>query len=219
MFITPEMKGTASEIIIKKSRFIGRVFPVQSAEEVETELLQVRQMEKSASHNCFAYSVGLGVPVERFSDDGEPSGTAGRPILEVIRRRGISNVLVVVTRYFGGTLLGANGLIRAYADSASHALDKTAMLMCRQMNRIELVCDYGQYGKLEYELGRQGFTLMDKQFSNEVAFFVLVPVEEADTLCKQIADWSGGQASVVVKPAEFIGLSADGSFHFDVVHS
>jgi uncharacterized YigZ family protein len=219
MFTTPDGAQTASDVIVKKSRFIGRVFPVQSVEEAETELNRVRQIEKAATHNCFAYSVGLGVPVERSSDDGEPSGTAGRPILEVIRRREISNVLVVVTRYFGGTLLGASGLVRAYADTASHALDETEMLLCRQMNRIDMVCDYGLYGKLEYELGRLGFTLMEKQFTDEVAFFVLVPAEAADTLCVQIADLSGGQARVAVQPAEYVGLAADGSFRFGVLLS
>ncbi len=217
MFTTPESALIASDVVIKKSRFIGRVFSVQNVDEADAELNRVRQIEKSVTHNCFAYSIGLGVPVERFSDDGEPSGTAGKPILEVIRRRGVSNVLVVVTRYFGGTLLGANGLVRAYADMASHALDETSLLTCRQMNRIYINCDYSYYGKLEYELGRLGFTLMEKQFSDEVAFFVLVPVVEADTLCSHIADWSVGQAHVVVQPAEYVGLANDGTFRFNVI--
>lgn len=216
MYTTPERMQVATELNVKKSRFIGRVVPIASVGEAETALEQLRQTEKAANHHCFAYSIGLGVPVERFSDAGEPSGTAGRPILEVMRRQGIANVLVVVTRYFGGTLLGASGLIRAYADAAAHALSETPMLTCRQMHVLTITCDYGQYGKLEYELGQSNLTLLGKQFLAEVTFQVVVSVEAVNTLCTHIGDWTGGRASVTVQPAAFVGCTQTGSFRFDV---
>src|SRR5579875_303176 len=215
-FITPAQQHTATDLIVKKSRFIGHVVPIKSVEEAEAALASIQTLHKSANHNCYAYTVGLGVPVERFSDDGEPSGTAGRPILEVLRRRGISNVLVVVTRYFGGTLLGANGLVRAYADTTVHALDETPMLACQQMHRVDILCGYGQFGKVEYELTQLGYTMLNKEFGADVSFSILAQVDAVDGLCEKLADWSSGQVHTVVQPAEYVGISPDGQFVYGV---
>ncbi len=217
MFTTPASSNAITENIVKKSRFIGRVCQIRSVEEAETDLASIHHTEKSATHNCYAYSVGLGVPVERFSDDGEPNGTAGRPILEVIRRRNVANVLIVVTRYFGGTLLGANGLVRAYTETAACALDETPLLTCREMNQLDISCEYGQFGKLAYEFNRLEFSLLNQSFLTNVSFSVLAPIEDANALCQWIADWSMGQAHVVVQPAKYVGIGPDGSFRFDVV--
>lgn len=211
MFITPESSHSA-EIVMKKSRFIGHLVPVKTAEEAEGALAELRVVHKSATHNCYAYTVGLTVPVERFSDDGEPSGTAGRPILEVLRRKPIANALVVVTRYFGGTLLGANGLVRAYAEATATVIDEASLLHCQRMQRLQIRVDYGRFGKLEYELSQLGYTLLDKEFSADVAFSLWVTVEEQAKLMEAVLNWTNGQAQVEVAAPEYVGIRQDSTF-------
>ncbi|KPV42479.1 hypothetical protein AN477_17915 [Alicyclobacillus ferrooxydans] len=207
-----------TESVIKKSRFISRIVPIQSAEEAEEELAKIREVHKGANHNCFAYRFGLGVPVERFSDDGEPSGTAGRPILDVMRRRPILNALVVVTRYFGGMLLGANGLIRAYADGASSVIDAATVLKCTPMQRITLRCDYSLYGKLEYVLQEAGYALEDKTYAEDVSFAIWVNEDETSEMLTKIADVTGGQARSDVSHPTYVGVRPDGSLLYSVLH-
>ncbi|MFB5191046.1 YigZ family protein [Alicyclobacillus fastidiosus] len=209
-FTTPQFEITV-ETVEKKSRFIATVVPILGVDDAERALLEIREQHKSANHNCFAYRVGLGVPIERFSDDGEPSGTAGRPILEVIRRRGIDNVLVVVTRYFGGILLGASGLVRTYADAASQGLSAATMLHCDVMNTLRVTCDYGIYGKLEYVLGQNGIAIYEKTFSDVVSFEIVVPESDVEDRLTALSEWTNGQASVEVLPGEYIGVTQDGS--------
>jgi uncharacterized YigZ family protein len=217
-FVTPEVAGDA-EIVEKKSRFIGHVVPVKSVAEAELALEDIRQRHKGANHNCYAYRVGLGIPIERFSDDGEPGGTAGRPILEVLRRRPIENVIVIVTRYFGGTLLGANGLVHAYTDATVAGLDAVSMLDCQLMQRIDVDCDYGQYGKLEYELANVGYAMLDKDFTDRVRFHVWSEVAHAEGVVEKLADWSNGQVVCTLSRPAYVGIRADGSFVFDVWHA
>ncbi|MCL6455169.1 MAG: YigZ family protein [Alicyclobacillus sp.] len=204
------------EVDIKKSRFIGRVEPIWRTEDAEARLAEIRERHKTATHNCFAWRVGLGVPVERFSDDGEPSGTAGRPILEVLRRRPILNALVVVTRYFGGTLLGANGLIRAYADGCAAAIDAATVLTCVQMRKLSVVCDYSVYGKLEYELAASGVDLVEKTYQADVRFSLWVRAEACPDVVHQLTEWSSGQARVTAADPEWVGLRPDGTRVFGV---
>lgn len=215
MFITPESER-ATEIVIKKSRFIGQLVPIQCVEDAEAALERLRLLHKSAAHNCYAYTVGLGVPVERFSDDGEPSGTAGRPILEVLRRRPVANALVVVTRYFGGTLLGANGLVRAYADATSSVLNEASLLNCRLMQRLQVGLDYGRFGKVEYELTQLGYALLEKEFAADVSFTLWVTIEEREQLVESLQNWSNGQAEVKMADPEYVGVRHDGTFVYDV---
>jgi uncharacterized YigZ family protein len=214
-FTTPAAP-TEAEIVIKKSRFIGQVRPVRSVDEAEVALQEIRAVHKTATHNCYAYTVGLGVPVERFSDDGEPSGTAGRPILEVLRRRGVANTLLVVTRYFGGTLLGANGLVRAYTDASVAALDAADWLNCRLMRRVTVRVDYGRFGKLEYELSQAGYTLREKEFAEDVRLILWADADQVPDLQQHLADWTDGTAAVEVSPAEYVGENADGDLVFGV---
>ncbi|WP_067930139.1 YigZ family protein [Alicyclobacillus kakegawensis] len=217
-FVTPA-RAAEVEIVVKKSRFIGQLRPVNSVEQAEADLDAIRAVHKTATHNCYAYTVGLGVPVERFSDDGEPSGTAGRPILEVLRRRGVSNSLVVVTRYFGGTLLGASGLVRAYTDTAARVLDEAEWLTCRWMQPVSVAIDYGRFGKLEHELASAGWVVRDKQFSEDVRLLIWTPVGDTLKLKEQIADWTDGQARIEVGPAEYVGEDEQGELVFGVVES
>lgn len=215
MFITPELPHQ-EEIVIKKSRFIGHLVPVKSVEEAEAALTKIRVEHKSATHNCYAYTVGLGVPVERFSDDGEPNGTAGRPILEVLRRKPIANALVVVTRYFGGTLLGANGLVRAYTEATAAAIDGSSLLKCQEMQKLQVQVDYGQYGKLEYELTQLGYALLEREFTDNVAFTLWVDVNEVESLRESLLNWSNGQSQIRASTPEYVGVRPESTFVFDV---
>ncbi|GMA50994.1 YigZ family protein [Alicyclobacillus contaminans] len=214
-FVTPET-ANQYEIVIKKSRFIGHLVPVTSVEEAEAALNAIRLEHKTATHNCYAYRVGLGVPVERFSDDGEPSGTAGRPILEVLRRRPIHNALVVVTRYFGGTLLGANGLVHAYTDATVEVLNHTPLLTCRRMVLVSVRLDYSHYGKFEYELAQRNLAMLDPVYAEDVSFQVRLPEEDVPEFLQSVADWSNGQAECVTSEAEFVGIRPDGGFVLNV---
>ncbi|CAM3776303.1 YigZ family protein [Alicyclobacillus pomorum] len=210
-FVTPEVSNE-HEIVIKKSRFIGHVVPIKSVEDAEAALERIRTVHKTATHNCYAYRVGLGVPVERFSDDGEPSGTAGKPILEVLRRKPIDNALVVVTRYFGGTLLGASGLVRAYTDATVEVLDHTPMLTCQRMVLVTIRCDYAQYGKFEYELNARDMKMLNKEFTDAVSFQVWLEESTVDKFLEEVSNWSNGQAECVTSEAEYVGIRPDGGF-------
>ena len=137
------------EIIEKKSRFIGYAVPAESEEEALAAVEKIKKKHYDARHNCYAFSIGTGPqPLLRFSDDGEPQGTAGKPILEVIGGSGVRNVCIVVTRYFGGTLLGTGGLVRAYTEAAKAALAAGVVKKRRPMIRAKLGMDYGDLGKL-----------------------------------------------------------------------
>lgn len=205
-----------TEIDVKKSRFIATSRPILTVQDAESALENIHTHYKSANHHCYAYSVGLGVPHERFSDDGEPSGTAGRPILEVIRRQDIRNVLVVVTRYFGGTLLGASGLARAYTDAAAQALSHSPLLTCRFMHRLDVTCEYSQYGKVEYELTQQSYVMLDKTFTDVIDFGILVSPDELTKINENIMLWTNGNALTTTQPGSYVGVRPDGSFRYDV---
>lgn len=206
-----EERATA-EVVIKKSRFIGHLVPVHQVTSAEAALAAVRDEHKAANHHCFAYTVGLdGTPAERFSDDGEPSGTAGRPMLELLRRREVRNTLLVVTRYFGGTLLGANGLVHAYQGASQAAMEAATALTCVRMHEATVTCDYATFGKLDHAYAQARYPARDKQFGEAVAFTVTVGEEEADALVQTTADLSNGQARVVVAAAAWFGVRPDGS--------
>lgn len=208
--------GKTVETAEKKSRFISCVFPILSIDNAEQYLREVRERYAGANHHCYAYRVGVGVPIERFSDDGEPSGTAGRPILEVIRRQGLDNVLVVVTRYFGGVLLGANGLVRAYTDGAAQGLNAAPKMVCGPMRSIMVECDYGLYGKLEYALASEGITMREPTFLEHVSFTITVASEAADEWVAKLTDWTNGQVSCHVGDEVYMGVTEDGNLVRDV---
>ncbi|WP_040288627.1 YigZ family protein [Alicyclobacillus hesperidum] len=214
-YMTLAARYTA-EIIEKKSRFIADAFPIRSVADAETAIATVREAHPTARHHVYAYRIGVGVPYERFSDDGEPSGTAGRPVLEVMRRQGIDNVLVVVTRYFGGILLGANGLVRAYTEAAAAALTDAPKLHCQPMVKIVVTCDYSHYGKLEYQLAQAEIAMREPTFADAVTFQVIVPEGDAEQVAQQFADWTSGQARCDMHPAAYMGLAPNGEIVHDV---
>jgi uncharacterized YigZ family protein len=198
---TIEQYGTA-EIIIKKSRFIGHAIPVQAEEEAVRFIEAIKKEHGSATHNCFAYIIGERDQIQKQSDDGEPSGTAGRPILEVIKHQGLKNVALVVTRYFGGIMLGAGGLIRAYTDGAVIGLEAAQPIYQVNHRQVFVEVDYTWYGKLENEFRNRSVLLGDAQFTDKVIVTCYPLEEQAEGFMSWITDVTQGQS--VIKLGEAV---------------
>lgn len=162
------LKNGKAEIEIKKSIFIGRAFFVKSEEEALDFLDKVKEEEKSATHNCHAYIIGEDGLTQRYSDDGEPSGTAGIPMLEVLKKEEMRNVLVIVTRYFGGTKLGAGGLVRAYTDAVVKALDDAKRVVMKNFMRTKIIYDYTFHGALVNLLANENFKIIEENYTDKV---------------------------------------------------
>ncbi|OME76349.1 YigZ family protein [Paenibacillus sp. FSL A5-0031] len=184
----------SAEIVIKKSRFIGYAKPVESEEEAVAFINEIKQLHKQATHNCSAYIVGERDQFQKASDDGEPSGTAGKPILEVIKHKGLKNVAVVVTRYFGGIMLGAGGLVRAYTDGAVAGIEAADEIVNVLHREVFVDVDYTWYGKLENELHTKGTRVGGTDFTDRVIVRCLPEEPEADAFIAWVTDLTQGQA-------------------------
>lgn len=192
-----------AEMIERKSRFIGYCRPVKTQDEAINFINEIRTLHRQATHNVYAY-VLRDNNIMRYSDDGEPAGTAGVPVLEVIKKEGLTDVAVVVTRYFGGVLLGAGGLVRAYGKSAKLGID-AAVRVEKIYCKLYLVrCDYSTYGKLEYAANSEGYILKDCTFENDVCMTIGVRPEQESAFLKTVADISGGSAQINELPGEYI---------------
>lgn len=185
-----------AEIVIKKSRFIGYAKPVETEEEAIQFIDEIKRMNRSATHNCSAYVVGERDQFQKASDDGEPSGTAGKPILEVIKHKGLKNVAVVVTRYFGGIMLGAGGLVRAYTDGSVAGIEAAGEIVRVLHKEVYVDVDYTWYGKLENELHGRGTRVGGTEFTDRVIVKCLPEVPEADAFIEWITDLTAGQAVI-----------------------
>jgi uncharacterized YigZ family protein len=182
------------EIVIKKSRFIGHAKPVESEDEAVAFIEELKKKYWNATHNCSAYLIGERDQFQKALDDGEPSGTAGKPILEVIKHRGMKNIVVVVTRYFGGIMLGAGGLVRAYTDGAVAGIDAAEPIVKVLHREIIVDVDYTWYGKLENELRGRGYRVGEVLFTDRVRVQCLPEAGEADRFQAWITDVTQGQA-------------------------
>ena len=191
-------------LIEKKSRFIGRIIKIETEQEAKDHLAKIRKDNKDAVHNCFAYIV-KNENIERFSDDGEPQGTAGMPILEVLRREGVTNVLCVVTRYFGGILLGAGGLVRAYNNTAKIALDNAGTALMLPFLNINIETDYALFDIITNNL--DGFTIYmgETLYTDKITINLSVLKEEFETLQNKIIEISKGSIRPQVIKEEFRG--------------
>lgn len=186
-------EGGQGEIVEKKSRFIATVAPVTSEEEALEFISGLKKKYWNATHNCSAFVIGENQEVSRCSDDGEPSGTAGRPMLDVLLGEDIHNAAVVVTRYFGGTLLGTGGLVRAYSKAVREGL-KSCVIIEKQKGILQkLGTDYNGIGKIQYLLGQKGYAIMDSEYTDTVKVEVLVPVEEIEGLREEITEATSGR--------------------------
>ena len=189
-------KGGDGEIVEKKSRFIAEVHPVTSEEEAMEILEQTRKQYWDARHHCWAYIIGRNPAAERMSDDGEPAGTAGKPILEVIRGRELTNVLVIVTRYFGGTLLGTGGLVRAYTSAAIDGLEHSESITRIHGIKLLIRAEYTDLGKIQYLLASRDVIQLDPVYTDKVELMALVPVEQMKGLKADLMEGTNGQVAL-----------------------
>lgn len=201
--------GGEEEIIEKKSRFIAVVEHVESEEEAISFIESVRKKHWNATHNCFAYIIGIEQPLMRCSDDGEPSGTAGRPMLDVLVGTRLCNIVVVVTRYFGGTLLGTGGLVRAYSGAVKAGLDGSMLITRRLAKKLEICCDYTWTGKLQYLAAQMKLRILDTDYSDMVKMVILAPAQDSNRFQKQVTEATNGQVKAV-ESAQLYYAEADG---------
>lgn len=185
------------ELKVKGSRFIGETFLVGSGDKAAACLESVRRREYRATHHCYAYVTGLASRVEfKYSDDGEPSGTAGRPIYDIIIGHGLTDLLVVVTRYFGGTKLGTGGLVRAYGEAARAAIEASGRHEQFLTGDYRLVLEFARYDQLLREIGKLGASVIDSEFSDEVVLKVRVRRSLAERLVATFVELSSGKGQV-----------------------
>lgn len=176
------------EFTEKKSRFIGRVWPVESEEEALEKIQEMKRQHYDATHNCWAYIIKGGAM--RFSDDGEPGGTAGNPMMQVLQREQLNNVVCVVTRYFGGVLLGAGGLVRAYTKGAKIAIDAAGKSMKRVWSVLYVPCPYSFYERVKLEVEAFGGIIRSTEFTSEVEMEILVAEAQAQPFLDRLTDMS-----------------------------
>ena len=184
------------EIVEKKSRFIAHVQAVDSVEEAQEFIEAVKKKYWDARHNCSAFSVGEMNPLTRCSDDGEPGGTAGKPVLEVIQGSGIRNIVIVVTRYFGGTLLGTGGLVRAYTEAAKAGIENAVIIEKIPATRMKLFTEYTDLGKIQYILAQNQVTVENTEYTDKVEIRALFPEKEKKALCRALTEGTGGRVHI-----------------------
>lgn len=189
-------RGGSGEIEEKKSRFIATIEPVSTEEEAAAFINRIKKQYWDARHNCTAFVLGEGGQIMRSSDDGEPSGTAGRPMLEVLTGERITNIAVVVTRYFGGTLLGTGGLIRAYQGAVKEGLKNCVVLKKQKGIELSVTCDYTDSGKLQYMSASEKWNVMSTDYGSDVKMVLLVPNNEIDTIISEITDATSARAKI-----------------------
>ena len=188
-YLVPSEYGE-DEFIEKKSRFIGRIWPVETEEEALARIQEMKKKHYDATHNCWAYIIRDGAV--RFSDDGEPGGTAGMPMLQVLQREGLFNVVCVVTRYFGGILLGAGGLVRAYTKGAKIAVDAAGKSMKRVWTVLYVPCPYSFYERVRLEAEGFGGIVRKADFGAEVEMELLFPEAKTQEFLDRLTDMTAG---------------------------
>jgi len=189
-------KDFIAEEEIKKSRFICHLKRVYTEEEARAFISEIKKEHHKANHNCSAFTLGERQEIQRSSDDGEPSGTAGVPMLEILKKREITNVCAVVTRYFGGIKLGAGGLIRAYAGSVGHALDQVGLVKFVPQEQLILTLDYGNYDGLQRFLSTQGLVISESEFLSDVTVKLFVDLDKTEQLLADLIEQFSGKISV-----------------------
>ena len=189
-------KEAAAEIEEKKSRFIATVRPVSSEQEAQDFINRLKTKYWDATHNVYAYYICAESTLQKFSDDGEPSGTAGLPVLEAIKKLEVQDVAVVVTRYFGGTLLGASGLVRAYGKSAAVGIEAAGIVRKLLCTEVRVTIDYSMLGSIQAAIASRGYSVKDTVYTDNVSMDVYVPVDEFDFFTALITEESNGRADI-----------------------
>jgi uncharacterized protein, YigZ family len=190
------LEGGIGETVEKKSRFIATVLPVENEEDASTFIERIKKQYWDATHNCFAYVIGNNNEIQRCSDDGEPSGTAGKPMLDVLLGEEIHNAVVVVTRYFGGTLLGTGGLVRAYAKAVQLGLSSSTVVYKNPGRKLHIRTDYNGVGKLQYIIGQMQLNTLDILYTDEVNIFIIAPMDMVNTFCNKVTEATAGKAEI-----------------------
>lgn len=198
-------EGAEAEIIEKKSRFIATVKPVKTEEEALAFIESLKKKYWNASHNCFAYTVGDNQELLRFSDDGEPGGTAGKPMLDVIIGSKLHDVAVVVTRYFGGTLLGTGGLVRAYSGAVQAGLLASKIITKTLGFKLKITTDYTNLGKIQYILGESKIQILNSEYTDIVILETIIPSEMLDEIQTDITEGTSGKAKFEVGDSCWFG--------------
>lgn len=194
-------KGGEGEIVEKKSRFIATVVPVESEAEALEFIAAMKKKYWNATHNCSAFVIGENYEIQRCSDDGEPQGTAGRPMLDVLLGEEIHNAAVVVTRYFGGILLGTGGLVRAYSKSVQEGLRQSSIIEKKLGVLLQIKTDYNGIGKIQYLLGQRGLTIIHSDYTDVVMIETLVPQEQLAELKEAVTEGTNGRAEYLKEEA------------------
>ena len=189
-------KFGVDEYIIEKSTFIGYAKPIKTEDEAIEFVNEIKKKHKDATHNVWAYTVGENMNIQRYSDDGEPQGTAGIPTLEVIKKEDLRDVVVVVTRYFGGVKLGAGGLVRAYTKGAKIGIEAGIVIEKVKYTEVKIKIEYTQLGKIQNEIMNLGFTVKDTLYSEDVEIIVYSKVEDAESLKDKMIDITSGTADI-----------------------
>lgn len=187
------IEGGEGEIVEKKSRFIATVQPVETEEEAVAFIDSTKKKYWDARHNCSAFVIGSKKELTRCSDDGEPSGTAGRPMLEVLLGQGVTNVAVVVTRYFGGVLLGTGGLVRAYTKAVQEGLKNSQIAVLAYGTKMKIETDYNGIGKLQYILGKASIPILDSEYTDVVTLSVFLLQEQKVGILKEMTEATAGK--------------------------
>ena len=199
-YLIPTQEAHA-EFTERRSRFIGHIFPVETEEEALAQLKKMREKYWNATHNVYAYIIKDGPT--RYSDDSEPQGTAGMPVLEVLRREGLNNILCVVTRYFGGILLGAGGLVRAYTKSAKLGVDAAGISMKRVWETVDVPCAYNLFERLRSEVVAMDGMVLDVEYGADVTIHAILPQPKTEGFLARIVDVSNGRASGTVLSQQY----------------
>ena len=200
-------EAVTATLIEKKSEFIAHLFPVQTSEEAIACIESVKKEHRKARHNVYAYIV-RDQNTSRYSDDGEPQGTAGIPVLDALMKNNLTDICCVVTRYFGGILLGGGGLVRAYSGSTSMAVQAAKIMVMRECRPVELTMDYSLYGKVSYVLPQYNVIQQASDFGNDVSLSLLVQAEVTDKLCADLTDLTNGQIRINIGEKQFADFSS-----------
>lgn len=195
-----------NELVIQKSRFIGYVKRVETEEEAQAFIQEIKKKHFDATHNCSAYLIGKHDQIQKANDDGEPSGTAGIPILEVLKKQQLKDTAVVVTRYFGGIKLGAGGLIRAYGNTTSQAIKATGVVKRQRMQGFSIIVDYTLSGKLEHAFRQSNYILKTINYTDKVEFIVYVEVGQEKEFREFIVDHTNAQAEITEADTTYIEI-------------
>lgn len=192
-------KGGVGEIEVEKSKFIATISPANTEDEAISFINDIKKKYYDATHNCSAYIIGKNNEITRCNDDGEPSQTAGLPILDILLGQDLHNVVTVVTRYFGGTLLGTGGLVRAYSDSTKEGLKSCVIITKEKGIKVYLKLDYSFYGKLQYILSEEQVPIVDTNFTDTVEMTYVSPVDKNDNIQKQLMEATSGNIEIIPK--------------------